>query len=133
MNETWTAVDRYLTDLFVPPDAALDAAIEASAAAGLPDIQVSPNQGKLLHLLARSHGARTSWNSARWADIARSGSPGHCRRAGGSSRWNTSRNMPRSPGQISRGPASPTWSKSASAPPWRRCRNWPPKAAGRST
>ena len=57
-NETWTAVDRYLTDLFVPPDAALDAALEASAAAGLPEIQVSPCQGKLLHLLARSHGAK---------------------------------------------------------------------------
>ncbi len=57
-NETWTAVDRYLTDLFVPPDAALDAALEASVAAGLPDIQVSPSQGKLLHLLARSHRAQ---------------------------------------------------------------------------
>ncbi len=56
-NQTWTAVDRYLTDLFVLPDAALDAALEASAAAGLPDIQVSPGQGKLLHLLARSHGS----------------------------------------------------------------------------
>jgi predicted O-methyltransferase YrrM len=54
-DETWTAVDRYLAKLFVPPDAALDAALEASAAAGLPDIQVSPLQGKLLHLLARSH------------------------------------------------------------------------------
>ena len=46
-DPTWTAVDRYLTDLFVPPDAALDAALEASAAASLPDIQVSPIQGKL--------------------------------------------------------------------------------------
>jgi len=59
VNETWTAVDRYLADLFVPSDAVLDAALAASAAAGLPDIQVSPNQGKLLHLLARSHQART--------------------------------------------------------------------------
>jgi len=55
--EKWTAVDQYLSSLFVPPDAALDAALEASRAAGLPAINVSPSEGKLLHLLARSHGA----------------------------------------------------------------------------
>jgi predicted O-methyltransferase YrrM len=55
----WTAVDRYFTDLFVPADAALDDALAASAAAGLPPINVSPPQGKLLHLLARLQGART--------------------------------------------------------------------------
>jgi predicted O-methyltransferase YrrM len=38
---------------------ALDAAIAASAAAGLPPIAVTPNQGKLLGLLARVQGART--------------------------------------------------------------------------
>jgi predicted O-methyltransferase YrrM len=54
----WTAVDQYLTDLFVPADPALDAALADSAAAGLPAIQVAPNQGKLLHLLARLQGAR---------------------------------------------------------------------------
>jgi predicted O-methyltransferase YrrM len=58
-QERWTAVDRYITDLLVPPDPALDAALQASAAAGLPPIAVSPNQGKLLHLLARVHGTRT--------------------------------------------------------------------------
>ncbi|WP_438001362.1 O-methyltransferase [Sorangium sp. So ce185] len=58
-QEQWSAVDRYITDLLVPPDAALDAALEASAAAGLPPINVAPNQGKLLNLLARIHGART--------------------------------------------------------------------------
>jgi predicted O-methyltransferase YrrM len=58
-QEQWTAVDRYLTDLLVPPDPALDAALQASAAAGLPPIHVSPNQGKLLLLLARVRGART--------------------------------------------------------------------------
>jgi predicted O-methyltransferase YrrM len=56
--ETWSAVDRYINDLFVPHDPALAAALEASAAAGLPEIQVSASQGKLLHLLARMHGAR---------------------------------------------------------------------------
>jgi predicted O-methyltransferase YrrM len=55
----WTAVDRYFTDLFVPADAALDAALAASTEAGLPPINVSPPQGKLLNLLARLHGART--------------------------------------------------------------------------
>jgi len=57
--EQWTAVDRYLTDLMVPPDAALDEALRASGAAGMPAIAVSPNQGKLLHLMARMQGART--------------------------------------------------------------------------
>ena len=57
-QEQWTAVDRYLTDLFVQPDPALEAALQASAAAGLPPIQVSPNQGKLLFLLAQVQAAR---------------------------------------------------------------------------
>ncbi len=54
----WTEVDRYITDLLVRQDAALEAALEDSAAAGLPAINVSANQGKLLHLLARAMGAR---------------------------------------------------------------------------
>lgn len=57
-QEQWTAIDRYITDHLVAPDAALDAALEASARAGLPAINVAPNQGKLLMLLARMHGAR---------------------------------------------------------------------------
>ena len=57
-QEQWTAVDGYLTGLLVPSDPALDAALQASAAAGLPPIHVAPNQGKLLHLLARLQGAR---------------------------------------------------------------------------
>src|SRR5262245_20666216 len=60
MNEdTWTAVDRYISDLLVPADPALRAALEASAAAGLPEIQVTPALGKLLHLLVRLQGARS--------------------------------------------------------------------------
>jgi len=57
-QERWTAVDTYFTELLVPPDPALEAALAASAAAGLPPMQVSPSQGKLLMLLARLHGAR---------------------------------------------------------------------------
>jgi len=57
-QEQWTAVDRYITDLLVPPDPALDAALTDSAAAELPAINVTPNLGKLLHLLARVQGAR---------------------------------------------------------------------------
>ena len=57
-QETWTAVDHYLVTLLAPPDASLDNALTTSASAGLPEINVAPNQGKLLELLARSHGAR---------------------------------------------------------------------------
>jgi predicted O-methyltransferase YrrM len=57
-QEIWTAVDRYITDLFAPPDAALTAALQASQSAGLPTINVSPPQGKFLQLLARALGAR---------------------------------------------------------------------------
>lgn len=57
-QEQWAAVDRYIADLFAPDDPALQAALEASAAAGLPPIQVAPNQGKLLQILARLQGAR---------------------------------------------------------------------------
>lgn len=56
--EKWTAVDRYITDLLVPADDALNAALAASAAADLPQINVTPNLGKFLHLLARTNGAR---------------------------------------------------------------------------
>jgi predicted O-methyltransferase YrrM len=54
----WTKIDGYLADSLVPGDAALDAALEASEAAGLPPINVAPNQGKLLMLLARAMGAK---------------------------------------------------------------------------
>ena len=57
-QEQWTAVDRYITDHLVSSDAVLDAALAASAAGGLPAIHVAPNQGKLLHVLARSIGAK---------------------------------------------------------------------------
>ena len=57
-QERWTAVDDYITGLLVPEDAALKEALADSAAAGLPPIAVTPNQGKLLGLLARILRAR---------------------------------------------------------------------------
>ncbi len=57
-EDLWSQVDRYLAGLLVAPDPALEATLEASAAAGLPAVNVAPNQGKLLQLLARMMGAR---------------------------------------------------------------------------
>ena len=56
-EDIWTTVERYISDTVVRPDAALDAALAASDAAGLPAINVSPNQGKLLQMLALMIGA----------------------------------------------------------------------------
>lgn len=58
MHDTWSRVDQYIADLLIPADAALQAALEASAEAGLPSIAVSPSQGKLLALLVQALGAR---------------------------------------------------------------------------
>jgi predicted O-methyltransferase YrrM len=46
-------VDRYIESLFVRPDPVLEHNLTNSAAAGLPAIQVSPNQGRLIYLLAK--------------------------------------------------------------------------------
>jgi predicted O-methyltransferase YrrM len=58
-SEVWKAVDSYFNDLLLSPDPALSAALQASATAGLPQINVSPSQGKLLQLLAQVQGARS--------------------------------------------------------------------------
>ena len=54
----WSNVDSYLADALIPADPILDAALAANIAGGLPAIDVSPTQGKFLHLLARIHGAK---------------------------------------------------------------------------
>jgi len=51
-------IDGYVEELFAPQDEALEAALQESRDAGLPEIQVSPNEGKLLQLLAEMVGAR---------------------------------------------------------------------------
>lgn len=57
-NPAWSAVDRYIADRLLGDDAALAATLAANAAGGLPDIDVSPAQGRMLHLFARMAGAR---------------------------------------------------------------------------
>jgi predicted O-methyltransferase YrrM len=57
-DKTWSAVEAYFEEQLIPSDPALEAALQASKAAGLPSIQVSASQGKLLHLLALAQGAR---------------------------------------------------------------------------
>jgi len=57
-DPAWTAVDSYISDMLLGADAELAATLAANGAAGLPDIDVSPAQGRMLHLLARMAGAR---------------------------------------------------------------------------
>ena len=57
-KETWGRVEDYFDDALIGQDDDLERALRASAEAGLPAISVSPSQGKLLALLARSIGAR---------------------------------------------------------------------------
>jgi predicted O-methyltransferase YrrM len=57
-HAVWTNIDHYVEERLLEPDPMLDAALDASRAAGLPPIHVAPNQGKLLQLLALAMGAR---------------------------------------------------------------------------
>jgi len=57
-QEQWTAVDAYVGEHLIGSDPVLQAALQASINAGLPSIQVTPCQGKFLHLLAKIQGAR---------------------------------------------------------------------------
>ena len=57
-TDQWTTVDEYFEEKLLAADPVLDEVLRSSAAAGLPNIQVSPTQGKLLYLLAKAQGAR---------------------------------------------------------------------------
>jgi predicted O-methyltransferase YrrM len=57
-QEIWNAVESYLTENLVPADPVLQAGLARNAASGLPSIDVSPNEGKLLYLLAKIRGAK---------------------------------------------------------------------------
>jgi predicted O-methyltransferase YrrM len=57
-EQLWTDVDNYYAELLIPRDEVLEAALRDSDAAGLPPIAVSPHQGKMLMVLAKSAGAK---------------------------------------------------------------------------
>jgi predicted O-methyltransferase YrrM len=57
-QETFGAVDAFVEETLVPHDEWLQAALDAAEVAGLPAIQVSPPQGKLLAMLAQLQGAQ---------------------------------------------------------------------------
>lgn len=56
--ETFSAVDAFIVETVAPEDEAVQGALEAARAAGLPQIQVSPPQGRLLEMLIRLQGSR---------------------------------------------------------------------------
>ena len=57
-TDLFAEVDRYIDGLFAPADAVLEAALQSSIAANLPQIHISASQGKFLYLLAKLCGAR---------------------------------------------------------------------------
>ena len=57
-KDVWTTVEEYTDGLLNPPDPVLESVRLACAEAGLPDIAVTPSQGKLLYLLARMQRAK---------------------------------------------------------------------------
>ena len=57
-EKLWQAVDDYYASVFLPADPVMDAVLAHSEAGGLPSIQVSPLQGRMLMLLAQAMGAR---------------------------------------------------------------------------
>jgi predicted O-methyltransferase YrrM len=59
VEDQWTEVDQYFSERLLPSDPVLESALESSATAGLPAISVSPNQGKLLQMLAQIVGAHS--------------------------------------------------------------------------
>ncbi len=57
-DQLWARIDDYLAEVLLPPDEVLDDTLTAGVDAGIPQIQVSPTQGKLLYLLALAVGAK---------------------------------------------------------------------------
>jgi predicted O-methyltransferase YrrM len=54
----WEKVDQYIEEKLIPHDPVLESVLEENRKAGLPAIDVTPTQGKLLHVLAKMHGSK---------------------------------------------------------------------------
>ncbi len=54
LQERWTAVDQYFSELLIPSEPVLDTTLQAMGQAGMPAIQVTPSQGKFLFILAHA-------------------------------------------------------------------------------
>ncbi|WP_281974909.1 O-methyltransferase [Halobacillus litoralis] len=57
-QDMWTNVDQYFLDHLFPEETIMEEVLEVNKEAGLPSIDVSPTQGKLLHLLVKMKGAK---------------------------------------------------------------------------
>ncbi len=57
-QEIWNAVEGYILENLIPADPILQEALKRNNASGLPTIDVAPNEGKLLYLLAKMRGAK---------------------------------------------------------------------------
>ncbi|MGG1699049.1 O-methyltransferase [Bacillus zhangzhouensis] len=58
MEQVWGKVDEYIKDKLMAKDDVLEQALTKNKQAGLPEIDVSPAQGKMLYLLAKTKGAK---------------------------------------------------------------------------
>jgi len=58
MLNRWTAVDEFMESMFLGDDPIMEEILKASAEGGLPDISISPNQGKMLWMMATMIGAK---------------------------------------------------------------------------
>ena len=78
MGERWQAVDDYIAAKLLGDDDALAAILAKNAEEGLPPIDVSATQGKMLFLLAQMAGARRILEIGTLGGFRRSGWPAHC-------------------------------------------------------
>jgi len=71
IQDNWTAVDAYFAGALLKADPVLDECLQANGRAGLPPYDVSPLQGKFLHLIAKIQARERFSRLAPWAATVR--------------------------------------------------------------